>query len=46
MTNQAFDLEVITDDESPVALTGVLDEELEVAAGGGPGMAEVIWGRL
>ena len=35
MTNQTFDFEAITDDEAGEALAEVLDEELEVAAGGG-----------
>ena len=34
MTNQVFDFEVITADEAAEALVDVLDEELEVAAGG------------
>ena len=34
MTNQVFDFEVITADEAAEALVEVLDEELEVAAGG------------
>ena len=36
MTNQAFYFEAVTDDEAAAALAEVLDEELEVAAGGFP----------
>ena len=46
MTNQTFDFEAITDDEAGKAFAEVLDEELEVAAGGAVWLSKWMPDRL